>query len=100
MLFLFDLDGTLLDSIELIRRSWLHCLEQHGRSHIDVASTTAGNARSPTRRSRMRRLRAADPCKRRSVMRCRHTMPARRRPARCVSDRMKAISARMAASLR
>jgi len=39
---LFDLDGTLLDSIELIRLSWLHCLEQHGRSHIDVASLLSG----------------------------------------------------------
>lgn len=41
---LFDLDGTLLDSVELIRASWRHCLEAHGLS-VEPGRLAAGMGR-------------------------------------------------------
>lgn len=42
---LFDLDGTLIDSIELIRRSYLHTVEAHGLSLPDPDFWLAGLGR-------------------------------------------------------
>ncbi|MFM7298089.1 MAG: HAD-IA family hydrolase [Planctomycetota bacterium] len=42
---LFDLDGTLIDSIELIRRSYVHTLEAHGLPQSDPAFWLAGLGR-------------------------------------------------------
>jgi pyrophosphatase PpaX len=39
---LFDLDGTLIDSIELILRSYEHALERHGMRRMSRAEITAG----------------------------------------------------------
>ncbi len=43
--FLFDLDGTLLDSIELIRSSYRHTLRQHLGAEIDEAEWLEGLGR-------------------------------------------------------
>lgn len=42
---LFDLDGTLIDSIELIRRSYVHTLREHLRVEPDRESWLAGLGR-------------------------------------------------------
>lgn len=42
---LFDLDGTLIDSIELIRRSYGHTLHVHGKGELDEARWLAGLGR-------------------------------------------------------
>lgn len=39
---LFDLDGTLIDSIELIRASFAHALAVHGRAPVSHAEWLAG----------------------------------------------------------
>jgi len=42
---LFDLDGTLIDSIELIRQSYAHTLREHGLPEVDHAHWLAGLGR-------------------------------------------------------
>jgi pyrophosphatase PpaX len=42
---LFDLDGTLIDSIELIRRSYVHTLREHLGTEPDAESWLAGLGR-------------------------------------------------------
>lgn len=34
--FLFDLDGTLVDSLPVVERSWCHWADRHGLSHDEV----------------------------------------------------------------
>jgi len=34
--FLFDLDGTLVDSLPVVERSWCHWADRHGINHQDV----------------------------------------------------------------
>lgn len=34
--FLFDLDGTLVDSLPVVERSWCHWADRHGLSHEEV----------------------------------------------------------------
>ena len=43
--FLFDLDGTLIDTVELIRRSFDHTLEVHGHDALDEAAWREGLGR-------------------------------------------------------
>jgi len=38
--FLFDLDGTLIDSIDLILRSYRHTMQVHGLSSITATIAT------------------------------------------------------------
>ncbi len=40
--FLFDLDGTLVDSLPVVERSWCHWADRHGLSHSEVLSFIHG----------------------------------------------------------
>lgn len=40
--FLFDLDGTLVDSLPVVERSWCHWADQHGIDHQDVLNFIHG----------------------------------------------------------
>lgn len=40
--FLFDLDGTLVDSLPVVERSWCHWADRHGIDHQDVLNFIHG----------------------------------------------------------
>jgi len=40
--FLFDLDGTLVDSLPVVERSWCHWADRHGLSHSEVLNFIHG----------------------------------------------------------
>ncbi|ABP61502.1 sugar phosphatase [Enterobacter sp. 638] len=40
--FLFDLDGTLVDSLPVVERSWCHWADRHGIGHQDVLNFIHG----------------------------------------------------------
>lgn len=40
--FLFDLDGTLVDSLPVVERSWCHWADRHGVDHQDVLNFIHG----------------------------------------------------------
>ena len=40
--FLFDLDGTLVDSLPVVERSWRHWADRHGIDHQDVLNFIHG----------------------------------------------------------
>lgn len=40
--FLFDLDGTLVDSLPVVERSWCHWADRHGLSHEEVLNFIHG----------------------------------------------------------
>lgn len=40
--FLFDLDGTLVDSLPVVERSWCHWADKHGLSHDEVLNFIHG----------------------------------------------------------
>lgn len=40
--FLFDLDGTLVDSLPVVERSWCHWADRHGLSHDEVLNFIHG----------------------------------------------------------
>jgi sugar-phosphatase len=40
--FLFDLDGTLVDSLPIVVRSWCHWADRHGLAHDDVLNFIHG----------------------------------------------------------
>jgi len=40
--FLFDLDGTLVDSLPVVERSWCHWADRHGIHHQDVLNFIHG----------------------------------------------------------
>lgn len=40
--FLFDLDGTLVDSLPVVERSWCHWADRHGIDHQEVLNFIHG----------------------------------------------------------